>query len=82
MLPRLREKYDTELVSALAESLGRKNRLSLPRLVKIVVNMGVGSAISEKKHMDEAMKALTLITGYDYLRAGLKHMIRADTAAE
>ena len=45
------------------EKLGRENRLSLPRLQKIVVNMGVGSAITEKKHLEEAVAALTQITG-------------------
>jgi large subunit ribosomal protein L5 len=43
--------------------LGRGNRQSLPRLQKVVVNMGVGSAISEKKHLEEAVEALTQITG-------------------
>ena len=44
--PRLLTQYRTELVSMLAEKLGRKNILSLPRLQKIVVNMGVGAAKS------------------------------------
>lgn len=61
--PRLREKYEQEILPQLAEQLGRKNRLSLPRLEKIVVNMGVGSAISDKKHMEEAVSALGEITG-------------------
>jgi large subunit ribosomal protein L5 len=63
MIPRLKEKYETEVLPALQESLGRKNRLSLPRLEKIVVNMGVGSAIQEKKHLEMAVDALTQITG-------------------
>jgi large subunit ribosomal protein L5 len=63
MSPRLKEKYETEVLPALQESLGRKNRLSLPRLEKIVVNMGVGSAIQEKKHLEMAVDALTEITG-------------------
>jgi large subunit ribosomal protein L5 len=63
MLPRLQEKYEQEILPALQESLGRKNRLSLPRLEKIVVNMGVGSAIQEKKHLESAVSALTEITG-------------------
>ena len=63
MAPRLQEKFEKEILPALEESTGRKNRLSLPRLEKIVVNMGVGSAITEKKHMDEAVDALTQITG-------------------
>ncbi len=49
MKPRLLEKFDQEILPSLAEKLGRKNRLSLPRLEKIVLSMGVGSAVSEKK---------------------------------
>ena len=60
---RLQDRYRTEVLPKLAEELGRTNRLSLPRLVKVVVNMGVGSAISEKKYLEEALDALTLITG-------------------
>ena len=62
-IPRLREKYDQEVLPALVERLGRKNRLSLPRLQKIVVSMGVGSAIADKKHLENAMAALSQITG-------------------
>ncbi|HUT10671.1 MAG TPA: 50S ribosomal protein L5 [Thermoguttaceae bacterium] len=57
------EKYEKEIVSRLVETLGRTNRLSLPRLEKIVVNMGVGSAIAEKKHLEEAVDALKLLSG-------------------
>jgi large subunit ribosomal protein L5 len=63
MVPRLREKYEREILPQLSEKLGRTNRLSLPKLVKIVVNMGVGSAISDKKHLEEAVAALAEITG-------------------
>jgi len=61
--PRLKEKYVNEILPALAEKLGRKNRLSLPRLQKIVINMGVGKAISEKKHLEEAVEAMKQIAG-------------------
>ncbi len=61
--PRLLEKYEKEILPALAEELGRTNRLSLPKLQKIVVNMGVGSAIGEKKHLEEALGALKLLAG-------------------
>lgn len=61
--PRLRVRYEKEILPALAQQLGRKNRLNLPRLQKIVVNMGVGSAITEKKHIEEAVAALTQIAG-------------------
>jgi large subunit ribosomal protein L5 len=62
-VPRLFERYEKEVLPALAEKLGRKNRLSLPRLEKIVLNMGVGSAITEKKHLEDATAALAVITG-------------------
>lgn len=63
MIPRLQEKYDKQIRGALAESLGRGNIHSLPRLQKIVVNMGVGAATQEKKCLEEAVDALRLITG-------------------
>lgn len=62
MTARLQEKYEAEILPALVRELGRNNRLALPRLEKIVVNMGVGSAIAEKKHLGEAIDALTQIT--------------------
>jgi large subunit ribosomal protein L5 len=63
MAPRLQEKYENEVLPALKEQLGRTNALSLPRLEKIIVNMGVGSAITEKKHLEDSVDAMTQITG-------------------
>jgi large subunit ribosomal protein L5 len=63
IIPRLEQKYRDEVLPALAESLGRPNRLSLPRLEKISVNMGVGAAIQEKKYLEMAVEALTQISG-------------------
>jgi large subunit ribosomal protein L5 len=62
-VPRLQERYEKEILPALAAFLGRSNRLSLPRLEKIVINMGVGSAIADKKYMEEATDALRLLSG-------------------
>ena len=62
-VPRLFERYHQQIVSALAEKFGRKNRLSLPRLQKIVINMGVGKAAAEKKHLEEAVEAMKTIAG-------------------
>jgi large subunit ribosomal protein L5 len=62
-VPRLQAQYEKTVLPALAKGLGRSNRLSLPRLEKIVVNMGVGAAIGEKKYLEEAVDALTLIAG-------------------
>jgi len=61
--PRLLERYQKEILPALAEKLGRANRLSLPRLTKIVINMGVGKAVAEKKYLEEALEALKQIAG-------------------
>lgn len=63
MISRLQEKYKSEILPELAEELGRKNQLSLPRLEKITVNMGVGSATTEKKHMEDSVEAMTQFTG-------------------
>jgi len=63
MNPRLQDRYNNEILPELAKTLGRKNRLSLPRLKKIVVNMGVGAAIGEKKCLEEALDAMRLIVG-------------------
>jgi large subunit ribosomal protein L5 len=61
--PRLLERYEQVVLPALATKFGRQNRLALPRLEKIVVNMGVGSAVAEKKNLEDAVAALTQITG-------------------
>jgi large subunit ribosomal protein L5 len=62
-MARLMERYHKEITSRLSERLGRKNRLSLPRLQKIVVNMGVGKALVDKNRMEQAAEQLTQITG-------------------
>jgi large subunit ribosomal protein L5 len=61
--PRLQERYYKEILPGLKEKLGRKNILSLPRLEKIVINMGVGQAITDKKYMEDAVAALAQIAG-------------------
>jgi large subunit ribosomal protein L5 len=62
-MARLMEKYNKEILPALESKLGRKNKLSLPRLQKIVVNMGVGKAIEDKTRMDACAQMLSQITG-------------------
>jgi large subunit ribosomal protein L5 len=62
-MARLMERYTKEIVPRLAERLKRKNRLSLPRLQKIVVNMGVGAALQDKTKMEQAAAQLAQITG-------------------
>src|SRR3954454_7021880 len=67
-IPRLQTLYDEEIVPQLKEKLKRQNRLALPRLEKIVVSMGVGSATQDKKHVDDATSAMAEITGQKPVR--------------
>lgn len=62
-MARLLEKYTKEIAAQLQTKLGRKNVLSLPRLQKIVVNMGVGKALQDKNRMEQAAEQLTQICG-------------------
>src|SRR5262245_3883759 len=62
-MARLLERYKKEIVPRLAEKFARTNVLSLPRLQKIVVNMGVGKALQDKNRMEQSAEQLTQITG-------------------
>jgi large subunit ribosomal protein L5 len=61
--PRLRVKYDTEIRTALKDQLGLANIMQVPRLEKIVVNMGVGKATQQPSLLEGAVRDLTEITG-------------------
>lgn len=61
--PRLKTLYAEQLAPRLKDELGLDNVMQIPRLEKIVVNMGVGEAVQDKKSIDSAMDELTLITG-------------------
>ena len=62
-IPRLLTRYQSEVLPALAKKIGRKNAHSLPKIQKVVINMGVGDATVEKKHLEEAIAAMTQIAG-------------------
>ncbi|HEX9236595.1 MAG TPA: 50S ribosomal protein L5 [Actinomycetota bacterium] len=61
--PRLRERYRSEVLPQLQRELGLPNPMRVPRLEKIVVNMGVGDAIRDNKLLDAAVADLATITG-------------------
>lgn len=61
--PRMLEHYLKTVRPALGQALERTNPHAIPRLEKIVVNMGVGVAVSEKKYLEEAISAMTQVTG-------------------
>jgi large subunit ribosomal protein L5 len=62
-IPRLKTKYNDEIRDQLQEALGLGNVMQVPRLEKIVVNMGVGGAVGQASLLENAVKDLTLITG-------------------
>ena len=59
----LKEKYNQELRPALKEELGLSNIMAVPKLTKVVINMGVGEAANDKKHLESALDNLTVISG-------------------
>ncbi|CDM66125.1 50S ribosomal protein L5 [Pyrinomonas methylaliphatogenes] len=63
MVPRLKEKYKNEVAPALAKEFGIKNPMAIPRLEKIVINMGLGEATQNVKILDTAVEELAAITG-------------------
>lgn len=63
MVPRLQEKYNNEVVQALMEKFGYKNIMEVPKLEKIVLNMGVGEAKDNAKVLESAVSDMQLITG-------------------
>ncbi|MSR57731.1 MAG: 50S ribosomal protein L5 [Planctomycetaceae bacterium] len=76
-MARLSEKYRKEIQPRLAKSLGEENPHALPRLTKIVVNMGVGQAASDRKRLEEAVGHLATITGQKPLVTKAKKAVSA-----
>ena len=62
-MARLKERYNTELIEKIMKAKGLKNRFQVPRLEKIVINMGVGEATQNIKVLDAAVAELSAITG-------------------
>ena len=63
MVPRLKEKYDKEVVQAMMEKFGYSNIMEVPKLEKIVINMGVGEAKDNPKVLEAAVPDMQLICG-------------------
>ena len=62
-MARLKDKYKNEIAPALAKDFGIENPMAIPRIEKVVVNMGMGEAISNAKILDTAVEELRSITG-------------------
>jgi large subunit ribosomal protein L5 len=62
-IPRLKADYQTRIRAVMKEQFGYTNEMQIPKLDKIVVNMGIGEAVADSKKVNAAMKDLSLITG-------------------
>ncbi|KRN04279.1 50S ribosomal protein L5 [Holzapfeliella floricola] len=63
MANRLKERYVSEITPALVEKFNYKSVMQVPKIEKIILNMGVGDAITNAKNLDDAVNELTLISG-------------------
>ncbi len=63
MIPRLKQKYNEEIAGTLKEELAIDNAMLVPRLEKIVVNVGVGDAVADRKAIESVVEELSIITG-------------------
>ncbi len=63
MAPRLKQRYEQEILPKLMKELGYNNRMEVPRLSKVVINCGLGEAIQNAKALDVAVSELTVIAG-------------------
>jgi len=72
---RLKEKYQKEVVPKLKEEFGYKNNLAVPSLKKVVINVGLGRAITNPKIFDQAIEDLKLITGQKPIKTKAKQSI-------
>jgi large subunit ribosomal protein L5 len=75
MTPRLRNKYQNEVVLALKEKHGYKNVMQIPQLEKICLNQGVGAGVADKKLVDTAVEEMSLIAGQKAVKTMSKKAI-------
>lgn len=76
-MDRLQEKYQKEVVPALNEKFGYKNVMQLPKIEKVIINMGVGEAVGNPKALDAAVSDLTIISGQKPLLTRAKKSLAA-----
>ena len=76
-MDRLQEKYQKEVMPALTEKFGYKNVMQLPKVEKIIINMGVGEAVGNPKALDSAVADLTAIAGQKPLLTRAKRSLAA-----
>lgn len=74
---RLKERYDNEIVNSLIEKFGYSSVMEVPKIDKIVLNMGVGDAVSNTRNLENAVNELTLISGQKPVITNAKKSIAA-----
>jgi large subunit ribosomal protein L5 len=62
-IPRLKEKYQKEIVPALMEQFSFKNHMQVPRITKICLNQGLGVALTDRKHIETGLSEMTMVAG-------------------
>lgn len=76
-MDRLQEKYQNEACKAMTEKFGYKNVMQLPKIEKVIINMGVGEAVGNPKALDAAVNDLTIISGQKPLLTRAKKSLAA-----
>ena len=76
-MDRLQEKYQNEVCKAMTEKFGYKNVMQLPKIEKVIINMGVGEAVGNPKALDAAVNDLTIISGQKPLLTRAKKSLAA-----
>lgn len=74
-MSRLKELYNSEIKSAMAEKFGYKNVMAIPKMEKIVINMGVGEAKENSKLLDAAMADMEIISGQKPIKTIAKNSV-------
>ena len=77
-MSRLKEQYENEIKDAMIKKFGYKNTMEVPKLDKIVVNMGVGEAKENAKLLEAAVKDMEAITGQKAVTTKAKNAIRSE----
>ncbi|MGQ9615157.1 MAG: 50S ribosomal protein L5 [Spirochaetota bacterium] len=77
VVPRLKKKYREEIIDLMRKEFGYKNIMQVPRLEKIVLNMGVGEAIENKKLLETAVEEMALISGQRPIKLKAKKSVAA-----
>ena len=63
MIPRLKEQYDKEIIESIRKKYSMKNKLMVPRFLKVILNMGLGSDANDKKKIQNCIEDMSLISG-------------------